>query len=450
MFRTRILLASLLLASCGNEVDVGDLHEVMSLPLRPPTKLDILFVVDNSPTMIEEQQSLASAAARILDAYSFNMVQWDLHIGVVTTDMGTAAANPGGDWGPDVGTGESGSCSGHGEDGALRRGTTPGVMRDGYIAYGPGIGNYEGTPAATFSELVQVGDTGCAFEQPLHAMRRALESPANRGFLRADANLAVVIVANEDDCSFSDPQFTSSDPSNLGPLQSFRCTRYGVTCDDGGANPADMSEPGQKRDCHSNERSPLMSSVSSYVDALRTLKADPNMVMVGAIVGDPAPVNIELRAPKPDADAIPALGRTCTYVSQAAEQIADPAVRIAEFVASFPARGVLSSICNADLHGPLASIQRGIDRMMGDPCIETPLLDTSRDPGIQPYCEVIDGPPGYDGKIPQCRGNDGRTCWSIVPDAERCAAVVDNLRLEVKRPSMPQGQVYSHLRCLTR
>ena len=56
-----------------------------------------------------------------------------------------------------------------------------------------------------FGELALVGASGCGFEQHLSAMSRAFANPANASFLRAGANLAVVIVADEDDCSILDP-----------------------------------------------------------------------------------------------------------------------------------------------------------------------------------------------------------------------------------------------------
>ena len=43
--------------------------------------------------------------------------------------------------------------------------------------------------------LASVGASGCGFEQHLEAVHRALaDNPANAGFLRDDANLAVILV----------------------------------------------------------------------------------------------------------------------------------------------------------------------------------------------------------------------------------------------------------------
>src|SRR5690606_31495398 len=119
----------------------------------------------------------------------------NLHIGVVTSDMGTST--PAG-IGPSVGSGGTGGCAGTGDDGVLR--TVPG-MTEAFLSdvddEGTRVRNFTGELRDVFGELAQV-PYGCGFEQHLAAMRRALEQPANAGFLRPEANLAVVILADED------------------------------------------------------------------------------------------------------------------------------------------------------------------------------------------------------------------------------------------------------------
>ena len=243
---------------------------------------------------------------------------------------------------------------------------------------------------------------------------------------------------------------SASDVLQLGPLQSFRCTRFGVTCDTAGQTPSDMNAVGPKAGCHPNESSTLVSDVSSYVDFLTNLKGDPNGVMVSAIVGDPSPVEVELANPAGGGTAIPTLAHSCTYDNQNVLQTADPAVRLAELIAGFPARSALTSICSADLSSPLTTIGRATTRMMGDPCIASALVDTGSEPGVQPRCEVVEGPPGAETLIPECSQNQTGSCWSLVLDTAKCAGIADNLRLQITRPSTPTTQLYAHLRCLTR
>ena len=90
MIRTRTALAFLLLASCQeSEVTVGQLQEVMILPALPNPNVDILFVVDSSPSMIEEQEALSASFPLMMDTLAtLEGGLPNVHIGVITTDMG--------------------------------------------------------------------------------------------------------------------------------------------------------------------------------------------------------------------------------------------------------------------------------------------------------------------------------------------------------------------------
>jgi hypothetical protein len=229
-----LFLGLVCLAACASrDVVVGDLQEVTSLKAVPNRDLDILFVVDNSPSMIEEQQSLAANFPLMIDALS----QLDgglpnLHIGVVTSDLGTSGSQTA----PANGIGAGpGACVGLGMAGNLVQvgGMTEHFLSDVDDGTGARMTNYTGALRDEFGMLALVGDQGCGFEQHLGAMRRALDAnPTDAGFLRPDANLAVVVLADEDDCSIADSAFFSTDTSTLGPLQSFRCFRFGVECDE--------------------------------------------------------------------------------------------------------------------------------------------------------------------------------------------------------------------------
>ena len=454
MIRSRAALALLLLASCNDtEVTIGGLQEVMILPALPNPNLDILFVIDDSPSMLEEQQALVASFPHMMDQLaSLEGGLPSVHIGVVTTDMGTSAAD--GANGPSVGSG-AGSCSGRGKAGELRRDMLPELGTAAYIEDlanpdGSRTRNYTGNLRDVFAQLAHVGADGCGFEQPLLAMKTALQNPANAGFLRPGANLAVVILADEDDCSLTTPQLLSSDPNQLGALQSFRCTRFGVTCDQGGETPDAMNMVGVKTGCHANESSAYVDDVTPYVDFLRTLKGDPNAVMVSVIVGDPTMIATEVRLPPGGGTPLPSLAHSCAYDNQGVGQTADPGLRLAEVANSLPARGDVTSICNADLALPMLTIGSTARQLMGDPCVDVPLVDTSMATGPQPRCEVVDGPPGAETMIPECAENPTGTCWSLVLDTAYCGGVADSLRLQVTRPTLPTSQVYAHLRCLTR
>jgi len=77
------------------------------------------------------------------------------------------------------------------------------------FAFGPSDPSADAL-SASVGCVSAVGVTGCGIEQPLEAMRSALETP---GFHRDNAVLAVVIVTDEDDCSHEGVLAgTSADP----------------------------------------------------------------------------------------------------------------------------------------------------------------------------------------------------------------------------------------------
>ena len=280
------------------------------VPVQINRNLDILFVIDNSGSMREEQASLVANFNRfinVLDNIEGGLP--NVHIGVVSTDIG---AGPYGIMG----------CTGNGDNGILQNAPvggacdTPGPER--YIvdiANDDGVtrtNNYTGTLADTFSCISELGTTGCGFEQPLEAMRRALNgsNAQNAGFLRDDAFLAVIIISDEDDCSAEQVSMFDSDPSldnvnsNLGPLTSFRCFEFGVEC-----TPDAPRTAGPRQDCATRLNSQYMYNIDEYANFLKTLKEDPGQIIVAGIIGNPSPVTVGTKDNEPTLDA------SCTSAS---------------------------------------------------------------------------------------------------------------------------------------
>ncbi|HZA13227.1 MAG TPA: choice-of-anchor D domain-containing protein, partial [Myxococcaceae bacterium] len=154
-------------------------------------KVDVLFVVDNTASMVEEHPKLVAAIPSFISEAQARGV--DLHIAVTTTGVDPASATcPGGASGAEAGRFFPVD---HARSRMLTL-QTPDVV-------------------STLQANVQVGQ--CAFvEQGFEAMRRALSSPlvdssddprtpqpadGNAGFLRPEAALAVVFVGDEDDHS---------------------------------------------------------------------------------------------------------------------------------------------------------------------------------------------------------------------------------------------------------
>jgi hypothetical protein len=113
----------------------------------------------------------------------------DMHIGVISTDMGTGGY-----------TVETCSDPVDGDDGILQHDPNPSMpgcdsVYPGFLSYSsdepdPGAIDWLAT---SFGCIAVLGTDGCGFEQPLNASRKALvdhRGGANAGFLRSDSLLA--------------------------------------------------------------------------------------------------------------------------------------------------------------------------------------------------------------------------------------------------------------------
>jgi hypothetical protein len=332
--------------------------QITTLPTKP--RLDVLFVVDNSGSMEQEQQALAAAfpafIAELRDANA------DLRIGVISTDMGAGSyALP--------------SCEvTGGDDGTLQ--VTPRIAgckgpKDRWIATSPDGDNLDGSSAEqAFSCIVPLGIQGCGFEQPLAAVQRAIgaygppvdagavdgpppkpsvQQPQNSGFLRDNAALAIVVLTDEDDCSaendllYDPSQNTIDDP--LGPLTSFRCFEFGVRCDVNGRF------IGPRKDCIPNPASgaPLLQNPAHIVEHLRRLKGG-SPVFFALIAGPSTPVVVGLEGQNP------VLRPSC----QTGTGVAVPPIRLQSVVDAFAPRSSFDSICTSDLSPTLRAVAKKI------------------------------------------------------------------------------------------
>jgi hypothetical protein len=165
-----MLPAMWLLLACANDTAlIGTDREELFLQ-DGSNAVDVLWVVDNSISMSEEQGLVAAGFESFIAALSYEGGALDLHIGVVTTDV---------------------------DDTNLDRGKLLGTP-----AWLTGT---EANFAPEFRSRVRVGTSGSDFEQGLGAAWLALDTEnnggLNDGFLREDANLALVFVSDENDCS---------------------------------------------------------------------------------------------------------------------------------------------------------------------------------------------------------------------------------------------------------
>ncbi len=406
--------------------------------------IDLLFVIDNSASMAEEQASLAANFDRFVDVMEgVEGGLLSIHLGVISTDLG-------------VGPYPVNGCSANGDNGRLQSsprvdGCSPpdgAFIRNVVNPDGTRTQNYTGELADTFACIARLGTDGCGFEQPLEAMRRALDgsNPENQGFLRPGAFLLVVFITDEDDCSASDSGLFDPAATELGPLSSFRCFEYGTECDQ-----SDPRTPEVKTGCVPRVGAPLVRDIEPYVEFLRGLKADPNMVMVSGIVGDAAPVEVVL-----DGDGAPMMSPSCgSAVGEAA-----PAIRLTAFAELFPQRNTVTTICNEDLSDALIAVANLLASTLALPCVEGEIDLDPTTPGVQHDCYVSDVRyPGQDRQeetpIPPCVTDTGSgsgevPCWRLEVNAMGCRDTPTQTVLRVDRgyTEVPDG-THTILRCLT-
>jgi hypothetical protein len=386
--------------------------------------VDVLFVIDDAPGMAALAQTVRAALPAFTDALKDLPAGYpNLHVGVVSADLGAGVedvptCNQGGDRGV-FWTVPRGPCTSTG----LPAGQGYFSIADGQTDYAPELGLAD--------ELACVWprvDSGCPFPHPFAAALRALGAdgapapPENAGFLRPGAFLAVVLVTNQDDCSApADTQIF--DPRSmyaadaLGPLTSFRCARFGLTCN-GAPVPDDAAAT--LTGCASAEDGVLV-RVSDAVAALKSLKADPNMILVAAISGPPEPFAVELDPPglANDPSPWPALTPSCKTANGVVS--ARPGVRLEQWVYAFGHNGVLASACD-DPPTSLRTIATTIAGVLGPPCLTAAIATKVGPHGARPDCTIIDYPKTADGgagtPLPSCvdTGNVA-PCWTLTEDA---------------------------------
>ncbi|HWN70894.1 MAG TPA: hypothetical protein VNM90_24800 [Haliangium sp.] len=442
-----------------SEIDAGP--PVVQKAITATDKVDLLIIVDNSESMKDEQISLAANFPVMIDRLQAQAGLPDVHIGIVSTDMVAHPSIP--DCKPedsDDGVLQSSftndpdfsQCS----DGSLALDGT--FIRDAPATTGGRITNYTGNLTDVFACMAVLGIEGCGFEFPLAAMRRAFENPANAGFLREDATLAVIFLSDEDDCSAFDqemfnPTITGKE-SYLGPLDSFRCFEFGVEC-----NPDQPRVLGEKYECKPREDSPYMVAVQEYVDYLRGLKADPQQIVVAGIVGvDPVdpdkPLEV-INETKPVGEVF-SLVPACRVVNGDGMVVAKatPAVRLRAFLDAFPGRNALTSICEQDLRDAMDILGALIGHTMSQRwCLPADVDRLPVDPGIQHTCQVSER--SYDGDptatpLAACSSDTPAPgelpCWYLVSPSERCEAEAP-VELVIRRAALPPSTAQLEVTC---
>lgn len=324
--------------------------------------VDMLWVIDNSHSMEEEQRNLAANFPALVEALTapididgdgdedFPPVE-DLRVGIVTTDMGTGASSTIG-------------CDESGDDGALvdaARGIDPDcegmtVGPPPWMVYN--LGDDVEAFSQRFACLAQLGTEGCGYEQHLDAVAAALTTHAgpggaNEGFLRETSLVVIVIVTDEDDCSATGDALFASTAAADG--------EFGL--------------PGTRCAFNPDQLSPISSFIAA-LDPLRLDRAGGFAVAVIAgvppeLVSDPQAVDydalladerMQYRISETNPNQIePAC--TVTSIGSAA-----PARRLVEFVRDFAPgdRGLVQSICSANMRPAMEAIADMVARRLCD------------------------------------------------------------------------------------
>jgi hypothetical protein len=215
----RLLLFAVLAAFSGcacEDVPDGALTRCEDALVVPGVvKSDILFVIDDSGSMSQEQENLRANLYAFIQALDAAPIANEFQIGVTTSSVEGYGATP-----------QQAYTSGVPyPDGALVAvgRTGAGVAVPGQLIWSSGTG-FGGTRVLAadsptlvpdFQANVLVGTYGTGREQPFRAARLALSDRVadgtNAGFLRPGARLAIVFVSDEDDCSDSEAPSASND-----------------------------------------------------------------------------------------------------------------------------------------------------------------------------------------------------------------------------------------------
>ena len=299
--------------NCGDSTQVS-----MTQPeSRLRKDIDILFVIDNAAQMAKKQSALLDAISPFLAKLEASHLNY--HLGIITSDVGTNVAS-GIRW-----RSGSPSCDTYaGDDGLLqaipcsqRQGLSAEAMaacaalcpddkyvpQNGqrYISRIDGISNVPRdirTDTATGATqdlgplhalrcMGFVGDSGCGVTSPLEASKRALDShrSENLGFLRANSQLVVVYLADEDDCSVqlaqryqNNPSVRACDPTKPDAADcyhvEFRCFARSMTCSES------LLTPGVKTNCTARADS-YLEPVQKYQRFFAALRPASKLLIAG-------------------------------------------------------------------------------------------------------------------------------------------------------------------------
>jgi hypothetical protein len=439
--------------ACNNRTLVAPTPEVSKVesnifPQAINRSIDILFEVDNSVSMQPEQANLVAnfpVFINILKGLLGGLP--DVHIGVITSDMGAGVA------------GASITGCGNPNNGVfvdkVSAATDPvcatALLNPGqhFIAStnAGAQNNFTGDISDVFRCIAQVGTTGCGFEDHLEAVRAALGDPAgdpghdipvraippnNAGFLRSDAYLAVILITNEEECS-SAPDTVLFDPNgatSYGPLQD-RCFAHTDVCD--GQRVINYVLAGQPagpfQNCVPDDTTfgtdPRNGAipVPFYIDYIKKLKPNLSQILTSGIIAPGTPYALVQVPDVSNGGMMIAQADSCTG---AAGVFGQPTPRLIEFFGAFGDHAITTSICDQSFSSAMTLIANQLSRLIGSPCITGTVLNVMGPKGSRADCSVIDHSTNaqgaaIDSPLASCVDNGNQApCWTLVPGGTQC------------------------------
>ncbi|HEY0706028.1 MAG TPA: hypothetical protein VGG33_04490 [Polyangia bacterium] len=412
---------------------------------NPIRKLDLIFMVDNSTSMREEQDNLRQNFPDFMNELtSIPGGAPDMHIAVISSNVGAgptmvnSACPVGGDRGKFQ---VRPSCNFMGGSFLKVNGASPNIT----VAQLPNM----------FSCLAELGNSGCGYEHQLLSLYFALNgsNPENAGFLRDDAYLGIVLLSDEDDGSGEPSEADFYEGIPAGQTGSLRCSLRGHECN-GQLVPA-MPFMAPLTSCKPYARTPAQKKshlieVPFFIDFVKGLKRGrSDKILVSSVIGwDPRPNAQYKLGPNManDLDTLPICETERTGS-------AAPGVRLNAFTKAFE-NNTVHTICQSDLKAAMTEIGKKLASILQNTCITQPLVDTNTTmDGVQADCQVLDRIPVNgnlselkDTPIKACSATGGSMpCWDLMPDMQ-CGS---GYRTLVRRQGDAVPGTLQSIKCLT-
>jgi hypothetical protein len=440
-----------------------------SIALTVNKDVDILFVIDNSGSMSEEQATLAQNFAAFINVLERPEVEANYRIGITTTDNGNPWC---GTTGPEAGKMRLTSCRSRPTEFTFNGATTveafdpacnavcpetvmgtngetlnlnsieiqPSII-DGQdeAAPRPWMESIEGktnlpeglSTVQAFQCVGPQGIDGCGFEQHLESMWKSIrraqdQNEAEYGFIRPGAILSIVFLTDEVDCSYNTAYESIflpdgnrvfwSDDTAASPTSAV-CWNAGVACEGSDCQPADLDVDGNEVTSNPDDNA-VLRPIDRYINIVQELETAKQLitpeqeVLVALIAGVNSDGSVTYQPDLTDPEFQNDFGIGAGCRSDAGTAV--PPVREKIFADTFKVgdRRNLFSICDADYSPALEAIAQTIADQVRPACMPACVADS--DPTtpelLDPACTLLQEAPNGDGSfeettIPPCEGD---------------------------------------------